>query len=725
MNTENRQVLYKIGGMSCSFCTTSIVKGLKRMPGVHNVHVSLAHEEALIDYNPLAVTEERIQQTLLDLGYTIRDPRRVKAYEEQQQAIKIQRRRLAVAGTMTGLSLIPMVLMWSQLVPGAQLRPIMAVSMPTLALITVFGPGRDILTMAWHSLRRGILNQHVLLEFGAFSGLVGGAWGWLARLVQGPELHEPWSAFFATATFITTYHILSGYASLLVRTQASQAILKLLALQPATATVMRDGQEHVVPVESIQVGEWVRIRPGEAIAVDGRIVEGFSSVDESLVTGEPLPQDKAPGDDVVGGTINLTGSLVVAVTRIGEDSFLQRVARQIEQARAKKPSLLQLVDRVLAAYVPAVLALAGVAVLLWTVGSGALTGHADWIRAIDAMLAVFVMGYPCALGMATPLAMIRAATMAAEHGILFRSGEALQALNEVRWVALDKTGTLTQGRPTVTQIVPVGEASAEHVLTVAALAESPSEHPLSRAIVERAQKDHLEVPAVDDFEALPGKGVRARWANHNVFVGSPRFLPSQGIPLDRYNLLLQSLEKAGNTVVSVVLDRTVIGFVAIADAIKPDARAAVERLRALGITPVMLTGDNALTAQTVARAVGIDDVRAELLPEQKAQDILQRQQSRHRVMMVGDGINDAPALTQADVGVAIGAGTDIAIESADIVIMGDRLETVVEAVIIGRNAYRKTVQNIVLALSLMASGFRSPSWAGSVPPGPWWPWSPA
>lgn len=716
MSAERLQL--KIGGMACSFCAASITKGLGRMPGVHGASVSLAHEEALIEYDSDLVTEERLRQTLLDLGYTIRDPRRVKAYEEQQKEIDLQKGRLILAAVFTGISLVEMALMWSGLVPKLVLQPVLAVTMPLLALLTIFVPGLYVLRMAWHSVRRGILNQHVLLEFGAFSGLLGGALGLVGQYGHIASLRFPAPDFFAVATFITTYHILSGYASLLVRTKASRSVMKLLELQPAMATVIRAGVEQEVSVEEVRVGERVRIRPGASIPLDGRVLQGASGVDESLVTGESLPVDKAAGAEVIGGSVNLTGSLIVEVTRVGDESFLQQVARQIEEARARKPGILQLVDRVLAVYVPGVLTAAALTILIWTLGAYLATGHVEIARGVFAMLAVFVMGYPCAIGMATPLAMIRGGGMAAEHGILIRSGEAFEGLKDIRRVAFDKTGTLTEGRPSVTQVVPLRDATEQDTLRLAASAEAPSEHPLAQAIVRRADAERLDRLDVRDFEAIPGKGVRATLEGGRLLVGSPRLLREEGIDLRSLLPRVDALQDAGNTVVVAAEDGLPVGLIAIADTIKADAREAVTRMRAQGVEPIMLTGDNERTARAVAQAVGISEFRAEVLPEEKAMEIRRLQAGGRRVMMVGDGINDGPALTQADVGVAIGAGTDIAIESADVVLMGERLAAVADAMEIGRSSYRKTVQNITLAFAfngvgipLAMTGLVAPIWA--------------
>ncbi len=718
MSQDLARLQVKVGGMHCSFCATSITKGVGKMSGVVLAHVSIAHEEALIEYDPSLVTETELKSTLQDLGYTIRDPRRVKAYEEQQQEIDLERRRLVWAAAFTGLALLQMTLMWFHLVPRIWLGPVMAVAMPALALTTVLGPAWYILQMAWQSLKRGILNQHVLLELGAFSGLVGGTLGLFGQYGHVAHLHFPAPDFFAVATFISTYHILSGYASLRVRTKASRSVMKLLELQPQMAHVLRDGVEHEVAVDEVRLGERVRIRPGQAVPLDGRVVAGSSGIDEAFVTGESLPVEKTPGSEVIGGSINLTGTLIVEVTRVAEDGFVQRVARQIEDARASKPGILQLVDRVLAFYVPTVLVVAAIAVLIWTLGAYLVVGHVMLTRGIFAMLAVFVMGYPCALGMATPLAMIRGGGMAAEHGILIRSGEAFQALKEVQRIALDKTGTLTEGRPVVTQVVPVGDASPAWVMQLAAAAETASEHPLAQAVVQHAEADGLTIPAVEGFDTVPGLGVRAMFDGRPLLVGSPRFLKEAGIGWSGFDAGMGVLQEAAHTVVGVAYDGQPIGLVAMADAIKADARDAVRRLRDLGIEPFMLTGDNLRTARSVALAVGITEFRAEVLPPEKAEMVRKLQQSGQRVMMVGDGINDAPALTQADVGVAIGAGTDIAIEAADVVLMGKRLAPIAQAVVIGRSAYHKTAQNIGLALAfngvgipLAVTGWVTPAWA--------------
>jgi heavy metal translocating P-type ATPase len=703
----------KIGGMSCSFCVASISKAVGRMTGVHRASVNLAHEEALVEYDPSRVTPTDIKQTLLELGYTVRDAKKVRTFEEEQAELRRERNRLLLASGFTGLALGLMVLMWLGLLPVTRTaRTLMGLAMAVLALATVLGPGWKILTMAWASLRRGILNQHVLLEFGAFAGLLGGFLGFVVPSFPIPD-------FFGVAVFITTYHLLSGYVSLRVRTRSSQAVRKLLELAPPTARVVRDGHEEETPIEQVMPGDLVRVRPGESIPVDGEVVEGASGVDQGLVTGESIPEEKEPGDEVIGGSMNQTGTLLVRVTKVGEESFLQQVARQVEEARALKPGILALADRVLQIYVPTVLAFAGLAILIWTVGALAVAGAPNWTRAIFAALAVLVMGYPCALGMATPLAMIRGGGMAAEHGILMRSAESFQAFKDVRRVVLDKTGTITKGRPAVSDIA-LGFGVEEHeALAIAAAAESASEHPLARAVVNAAQAKQLKIPAAQEFQATPGKGVVATVDGRRVAIGSPRFVEGQGISMvPSAQERIAAMQAEGNTVVLLSIDGQLAAIIAIADQIKPDAREAIEALRAAGLEPVMLTGDNPRTARAVADRVGIREYRAEVLPGEKAENVKQLQREGYRVAMVGDGINDAPALMQADVGIAIGAGTDIAIESADIVLIGDRLTAVVDAYHIATSSYRKTVQNLSLAfvfngigVPLATTGLVHPVWA--------------
>ena len=697
------QLQLKIGGMACSFCVQGIRQTLLRMEGVEEAHVSLAHEEVLVRYDPDRVAEEQIRRALEQMGYTIRDPDRLRVYEEAEAELAQHRRRLLGAAGLTAGALGLMVGMWSGYRPGW-----MPYVMLGLALLTMLGPGGYILRMAYHSVRRGILNQHVLLELAAFAGVGGGVAGLFSPVFPAGE-------FFGVTVFVTTYHVLSGWASALVRIRASRAIRHLLDLQPATATRLTpEGQEEEVPVSQIQIGDRVRIRPGERIPVDGVVREGETEVDESLVTGESMPVVKRPGDRVVGGAINQTGSVVVEVTAVGADTFLQQVARHIEAARAMKPGVLQLVDQVLRYFVPGVIGIALLALVVWIPGAWLLTGQAQPARGLFAMLAVLVMGYPCALGMATPLALIRAGGEAARRGILFRAGEAFQVLSAVRVLAFDKTGTLTHGRPEVVATWSVTDD--DRWLALAGAAEEGSEHPLGQAIVRFARQRIASWPPATDFQAVRGGGVVATVEGREVRVGSLPFLNQT--PEGAARRWMATQEAQGRTVVGVAVNDRLVGLLALADPVKEDAAATLATFWRQGYRLLMLTGDAEPTARAVAQQVGIEEVKARVRPEDKAACIRELQQEGRRVAMVGDGINDAPALTQADVGIAMGTGTDIAIESADVVVMGHRLQALLDVFQLGQEAYRRTRQNLALAFSfngigvpLAVTGWVQPVWA--------------
>ncbi len=696
-----------IGGMACSFCAQSIDKALGQRDGVGKVNVSLAHEQVLIEYDESQIEAPELKQILLDLGYTIRDPDKVKAFEEQQQELKTHRNRLITASVFTLAALGIMSMMWAGVMswwhPWATLG---------LALATMFGPGWYIKKKAWQSLRRGILNQHNLLEFGAFSGLIGGIAG-----LYNPVF--PATEFFGISVFITTYHILSGWSANKVRARASESVRKLLNLQPDTARLVdEEGNEREVEIDQLEIGDRIRIRPGENIPVDGEVIEGRSGVDESIVTGESIPVEKRKGDEVVGGSINQTGTLLVKVTKLGEDSFLQQIARHIEEARAMKPGIIQLVDRVLTYYVPGVVGFAIFSILIWTVGLWLITGETNLPRGIFAMLDVFVLGYPCALGMATPLAMIRGGGMAADRGILMRSGEAFQIMKDIDTIVLDKTGTLTIGEPEVVDVLATDRQDDIPILRLAGAAEQHSEHPLAQAVVEYAKAEVETFPELDDFDSTTGKGIRAGIEERTILLGSLEYLEEHDVDTKAETEWSSIHEEQGHTVIAMAVDGKLAGLFALADTLKEDARETVSRLKDQGKNLVLLTGDNERTARAIAENVGIQQVEARVKPDQKAQRIRSIQEQGNRVAMVGDGINDAPALTQADVGMAIGTGTDIAIESADVILMGERLYALVEAFEIGENSFRKTKQNLALAFSfngigvpLATTGLLYPVWA--------------
>lgn len=746
----------RIGGLHCSLCTGTIEKALGRQRGVDKVAVSLTHEQALIEYDPQLASPQALLQILRDIGYTIHDPNKLRPFEEEERDLVREGRRFLIA---TSFSLLAVALIVTPTGPISLILPTVAtISLMAfvflvlraggltpailgslglgifataiialnadgaltgitpwlvggLAVALVFGVARHILMMAVQALRRGILNQHVLLEAGAFAGLAGGVIG-----LTGNFPDYPTGPFFAVAVMVTTYHIFSEWLSLIVKTRSSQAVRRLLDLQPDTPRLLRDGQEVEVPLATIAVGDQVRIRPGERLPVDGEVVDGRSVVDQSLVTGEPLPVERQTGDAVIGGTVNGHGTLVVRVTTIGKESFLQRIISEVEDARALKPGLLHLVDRILRVYTPLVLAIALAAFLGWAFLPQLFGFAPDLQRAIFAGLSVLVMGYPCALGISAPLSIVRGAGEAAEKGILMRTGEAFQGFRLVRQIAFDKTGTLTEGKPKVMAVDAIS-VDRSALLALAAAVEMASEHPLGEAVVEAAFAEGVTPPEVTQFEATPGLGVSARIGGADVLVGSPRYMMANEIDLSAHEARIVGLEAEGHTVIAVARGADLLGLVALGDAVRPDAAETIASLRQAGIRAILITGDNPRAAEHVANALKIDETHASVLPGQKAELIRELQRKGHTAM-VGDGINDAPALMQADIGIAMGSGTDIAIDSADIIILSNRMSAVLEARKISSLGYRKMLQNVSLAflfngigVPLAATGLIFPVWA--------------
>ena len=745
-----------IGGLHCSLCTGTIERTLGARPGVRRIAVSLTHEQALVDYDQSETTADALMGALQQIGYTLSDPSKVEPFERQEQALVRERNRflwaltasLAAMGLIVdassawGLGLSALVYLSLVLFGFAVLRgrsltaavtatALLASSglalyglrlagvlsgyepglVALLAVVTVSGIARQMLVMGFQALRRGILNQHVLVEIGAFAGLTGGVIG----LVAAPA-NYPTAAFFAVSVMVLTYHLFSEWLSLIVKTRSSQSVRRLLDLQPETARIITDQGEEDVPADQVTVGMKVRVRPGERIPVDGDVTEGRSAVDEALVTGEPMPVEKMAGSQVVGGAMNGSGTLVIEVTAVGYESFLQQVVRSIEDARALKPGLLHLVDRVLQIYAPAVLVVSALALLFWLLVPLLSGGEPAVERAIFAALTVLVMGYPCAIGISAPLSIVRGAGEAADRGVLMRTGEAFQAFRKVQRIVFDKTGTLTEGKPVVRSITSV-DGNDDNLLALAAAVESASEHPLARAIVNAALERDVDFPEVNDFQSESGLGVTAEVGGTRVLIGNPHFAETAKIDLSDYQKAIDTSQSSGQTVIVVAQDNRLAGIIALGDTVRSDALDTINRLKDLGIKTALLTGDNQRAAEAIARELGITEVIAGVRPEEKAEQIRRFQRSE-RVAMVGDGINDAPALMQADVGIAMGNGTDVAIDAADIIILNNRIDAVLTALEVSHWGYRKMLQNVSLAfvfngvgIPLAATGLIYPVWA--------------
>ncbi len=679
-------VTLAITGMTCAACAARIERVLRRRPGVQSAVVNFATHRATVTYDPTVLSLEALLQAVADAGYQAR-PAGDRRQEMAEETGDLWRRFLvsAVAGlAITALALLPLPL-------SAEVR---AVLMFLLATPVQFWAGAPFYRGAWAAARRRTTTMNTLIALGTTA-----AYGYSVVATFAPGLltgvagHvEP---YYDTAVVIIALILLGRTLEARARGRARAALQHLLRLQPRTARVVRDGQESDLPVEAVQVGDIVVVRPGERIPVDGVVIDGRSTVDESMVTGESLPVDKGPGDPVVGGTVNLTGTFRFRATRVGAETLLAQIVRLVEEAQGSKAPVQRLADAVAARFVPAVLGIAGVTFVAWLLfGPPPALTHA-LLNAV----AVLIVACPCALGLATPTAIMVGTGRGAELGVLFRSAEALEQAARVTAVIFDKTGTLTLGAPQVTDLVPAPGVSPDELLATAALAERRSEHPIARAILAAAQARGLAVGVPERFQALPGHGVEAAVDGRVVLLGTATLLAERGIAVDGLVATAEALAAGGKTPLFVAENGQVRGLIAVADTLKPEAPAVVAALRRMGLPVYLLTGDTARTARAIAAQVGIapENVLAEVRPDGKAAVVRQLQAQGHRVAMVGDGINDAPALAQADVGIALGTGTDIAMETADVTLISGGLWGVVTALALARATLRTIKQNLFWA----------------------------
>ena len=698
------RIILPVGGMTCASCVAHVERALGKVDGVVAANVNLATERARVEYVAGLATVDALREAVRDAGYEVLDEQSqdfdAEEVDLEAQKMARARRRMWVAWGFTA----PLaVLMLLDIIAGVAWPSKVAVEVALilLALPVLAWPGRATFRSAWNSVTHGSANMDVLIAMGT-----------TASWVSGPlSLATPMASYAAVSAMIMAIHLTGRYIEASAKGRASQAIRKLVELGAKTAHVLIDGQEYEVPLSQVKVGDLMVVRPGEKIPTDGLVVSGESAVDESMATGESMPVHKGKGDEVIGATVNQIGLLHVEATRVGADTFLAQVIGMVEEAQGTKVPIQELADRVTAVFVPVVIGIALLTLLVWLVFGSRLgdllnvaQGLLPWIDpslspatlALVATISVLVIACPCALGLATPTALMVGSGIGAENGILIRHGAAIQRAREAQIVVFDKTGTLTVGKPTVTDIVALN-GSEENLLQKAASAETGSEHLIGRAIVESAQARglHLERPA--EFTALPGKGIQARVDGEALLVGNARLLDEAAVDLSAGEDKLADLVAEAKTVVMVAQNGELIGLLAVADPIKEEAAEAVSALHALGLRTAMLTGDNARTAQAIARPAKIDHVIAEVLPEGKVAEIRRLQETFGTTIMVGDGINDAPALAQADVGIAIGTGTDVAIEAADITLVRGDLWGVVSAIKLSRATFRKIKQNLFWA----------------------------
>lgn len=670
-------VQMKVSGLMCSFCTMSVEKALKRYEGVKSVMVNLVHGIVLVEADTSRISRGELATAVESLGYDVASSE-VQQFATDEGLHSLIRRRGAI-----GMVLAIVVLLVDSLnvfgLPD-QWRAWFSFAVAAFVLLWV---GFPILRKTLLAVRQRVINANVLLS--------AAAWGSFA--VGTASLFDPrWPNFLPVAAWLMALHLFFGYFKLDVRKKAAEAVRKLMALQPARARVLCGGQEVEVYTADIAAGAITIIRPGERIPLDGEVIEGMASVDESSFTGESVPATKQQGSELIGGTLNLDGLLKARVTKVGQESFLSQIVRLMTQISERKPPIELLADRLMNYYGPVVFTVAAIAFVVWLLITG------NWIASALVLLTVVIMGYPCALGISTPMLAAIAGGKGISIGLLVKASEVFHGLSQVNTVVLDKTGTLTHGRPTVTDVVPFG-IDRTQLLALAGTLEAASEHPLGQAISFYAQREKAESLVSREFRATPGKGVTAVINGAEAVAGKPSFIVERGIQMtDEARKSIDQLAAEGKTVVVIARGGEVAGLIALQDQARRSAEHLISKLRASGIRTVMLTGDSRAVAEAIGKKLGIDDIRAELLPPDKvaAIEVLQRE-GRH-VAMVGDGINDAPALAQADVGIAIGAGTDVAIESAGVILIGDKLEDVMNALTLGKAAYRTLTVNVVIAV---------------------------
>jgi len=678
---------FSIGGMSCAGCVQTVEKSLQAVAQVKTAMVNFGDHTATVVGE---ATAEQLIQAVRAAGY---DAALLQSHNEESQKEALLReeyqRRLRRMWVSVIISVPVFIISMFNIVP-------MMVTVDTqlpwaviglLSLFVMYYAGGHFYTGAWKQLRHGQSNMDTLVAIGT-----GAAWCYSIAVVLVPDAFPPTArhVYFEAGVMIITFVNIGSVLELRARGKTSEAIRRLIGLQPKTARVMRDGKEQDVPIETVGLQETVRVRPGERIAVDGVIIDGHATIDESMLTGEPFPVEKKLGDEVIAGTINQAGSFLFQSTRIGADTVLAQIIALVRQAQASKPAIARLVDRVAAVFVPIVLVIAVLTFVAWYL----LLGNADVNLAVVATVTVLIIACPCAMGLATPISIIAAVGKAAELGILIRKGESLQVASQLNTIVVDKTGTLTEGKPSVVEVIALADHTVANIISLAASLEQTSEHPLALAVLHAAQQRQLELAQVDNFAVHPGQGISGVIAGQTILLGNDEYLQANGIALEATAARVDAQRSLARTVIYLAVAGKLSGLLAITDQLKADAVVAVRKFQQLGLQVYMLTGDHAHTAQAVARQVGITQVVANVKPAEKADVIVKLQQQGQVVAMVGDGINDAAALAQADVGFAIGTGTDIAMESADITLMRGSLLGVADAIALSKATLRNIKQNL-------------------------------
>ncbi len=709
---NQKKATLQIGGMSCASCAQTIEKALNKAQGVTTANVNLASERATIEFDPKVTNISSLEKVIEGTGYTVTKregeiKEAEKVDEDLGKVTKSKKLMVWAWGFTIPITLVMMVNMFFGIrVPGYDWIILI------LATPVLFWVGFGTYSSAVKSVRHGSANMDVLIAIGTGVAYFTGP----AAFFIGLE------SYTGVAAMIMTFHLTGRYMEVKAKGRASQAIKKLLQLEAKSARILVNGEEKEVAIEEVEVGDIMVVKPGEKIPTDGVVISGKSAVDESMATGESMPVGKKEGEKVIGATINQQGMLQIKATKVGKDTFLSQVIKMVEECQGTKVPIQEFADKVTGYFVPAVLVTAGITLILWLVFPhffrNVITWGASfipWVNldlgtvslAIFATVAVLVIACPCALGLATPTALMVGSGIGAENGVLIRQGEAIQTMREIHTIVFDKTGTITKGKPGVTDIIgglgsekdsQKQEArNQEEILKTAASIEQGSEHPLAQAIVVEAQGRGIKLSQVKEFEALTGRGVRGRVDGKDILVGNQRLMKDFKVDLSRLQNEISQLENEAKTAIVVAVDRRITGAIAVADTLKEDSAQAIAELEKMGLETAMITGDNQRTGEAIAKKVGISRVLAEVLPHDKVAEIKRLQKEVGTVAMVGDGINDAPALKQANVGIAIGTGTDIAIESSDVTLVRGDLSSVVVAVKLSKVTFRKIKQNLFWA----------------------------
>ncbi|MBS4178379.1 heavy metal translocating P-type ATPase [Lederbergia citrea] len=705
--TEKTELI--LTGMTCAACSTRIEKGLNKMDGVIQASVNLALEKATVEYNPSTVSQKDLTNKVEALGYGAI----VKSEGDEKETIDYRLQEIQNQKRKFTLSLILSIpLLWTMVahfsftsflyVPQGLMNPWVQMA---LATPVQFYIGRQFYVGAYKALRNKSANMDVLVALGTSAAYF---YSVFLVLNKGSDL------YFETSAVLITLIILGKLFEAKAKGRSSEAIKKLMGLQAKTATVLQNGEEKEIPLEEVIAGDILLVKPGEKVPVDGVIMEGRSAFDESMITGESVPVDKSEGDTVIGATINKNSFIKMEAKKVGKDTALAQIIKVVEEAQGSKAPIQRMADMISGIFVPIVVGIAIITFFIWFVW----VAPGDFAEALEKLIAVLVIACPCALGLATPTSIMAGSGRAAEHGILFKGGEHLETTHQIDTVILDKTGTVTNGEPVLTNVNTV--INEREFLSLIGSAEKQSEHPLAQAIVQGITEKNIILRDASEFEAIPGFGIKAMISGKKVLVGTRRLMKQHNIDVESVLEEMVALESEGKTVMLAAVDGKYAGMIAVADTIKETSGQAVKRLKEIGLDVIMMTGDNQQTAIAIAKEAGIDHVIAEVLPEGKAEEVKKLQQQGKKVAMVGDGINDAPALAIADIGMAIGTGTDVAMEAADITLIRGDLNSIADAILMSKKTIRNIKQNLfwafaynTLGIPVAALGFLAPWLAGA------------